>query len=330
MINKIRKTLILGICLVISVGFAGCSSAKKEDKSIPVLVSPVAENLKTEKVRKGSIEKVGQTNGTIVPAIKTDLCFKFKGGYLSKLNVKAGDLIKKGDIIAELDTTDLQYSIKLEALSVKAAQLTYDNAVKNNYPDIEQQKASLALQAENLKMEQLNNELKDSVLRAGAAGKVIFVADVKISQFISGFQTIATVADMNSIQVQSDGSLKDYAVGIKAVIEGNEKDYKGEIVSNTTANEGTTQNTKIVVKFLESAKGLNVGDVVTITCTFLKKEGVIVVPYKAVRFAVGDHPYVRISNDGDIIEKYVETGIQDGDNIEITSGLSEGDTIVLN
>lgn len=330
MLNKNKKILMFGTCLMVSIGFIGCSSSLKEEKSVPTLVSPVIEELKTEKVQKGSIEKTGQASGVIAPAIRTDLCFKFKGGYLSKLNVKAGDTVKKGDVIAELDTTDLQYSIKVEELSLKSAQLTFDNAVNSNFPVIEQQKASIALQVEKLKMEQLNDNLKNSVLRSEVSGKVIFVADVKISQFISGFQALATVADMSSLQIECEGKMPEFAVGSKAVIKNGDKEYKGQIVSNTSLNEGSVKNNKVVVKFLESTQGLNVGDTVVIVCTFIKKENVIVVPYKAVKFGDGDHPYVRLSNNGDILEKYVETGIQNGDYIEVTSGLSEGDTIVLN
>jgi hypothetical protein len=86
----------------------------------------------------------------------------------------------------------------------------------------------------------------------------------------------------------------------------------------------------VVAKFLKEPKNLNVGDGATVVCTFEKKEDVIVVPYKAVKAGEDGNAYVRIYEKEDIIERYVEKGVQDGDNIEITTGLSEGEIIILN
>lgn len=330
--NKwIKYSIIFGTSCSVLFSVVGCSNKSKDiSKAVPTLVSPVTEEIRTQTVRKGTIERTGTRSGYISPVKKVDMCFKFKGGYLSKLNVKAGDIVKQGQILAELDTSDTKYAIKQEEIKLKQAQLSYDNAVQSGSSDIQKQILQLNIEAENLKLNQLKEDLKNSVLTADISGKVINVADVRISQFISGYQPLVTIADPNSIQVQCDGNLPDFAVGCRAIIRVVNTDYNGEVVTNTLQQGGNSQNNKVVIKFLDEVKNVEVGDSVTVICTFERKENVIVIPYKAVRIGEDGHNYVRLKDKDDIIERYVEIGIRNDDKVEITSGLSEDETIIIN
>lgn len=327
----LKYSAIMMTCITAAFSVMGCDSKEKVNaNSVPTLVSPVTEKLRTEIAKKANIQRTGYKSGYVVPVNKVDMCFKFKGGYLAKLNVKAGDIVKKGQVLAELETTDKKNAIKEEEIRLKQTQLSYENAVENGVSDIQKQILQLNIDAENLKMKQLQQDLKSSVLTADISGKVINVADVKISQFISGYQPLLTIADTNGIQVQCDGNLPDFTIGSKAVIKAGTSSCMGEVVTNTYEPNSSSQNARVVVKFLEEPKNVNIGDGVTVICTIEKKDNVIVIPYKAVTSGEDGHSYVRIYENDDIIERYIEKGIQDGDNIEITTGLSEGEVVILN
>lgn len=330
--NKLAKySVVFGTCLMLAFSTTGCSPKGQEDtKTVPTLVNPVTEKIKTDVVKKGTIERTGYKAGYIVPVKKVDMSFKFKGGYLATLNVKAGDMVTKGQILAELDTTDKKNAIKEEEIRLKQAQLAYENAALNGASEIQKQILQLNIEAENLKMKQLQEDLKNAVLTADISGKVINVADIKISQFISGYQPLLTIADTTSIQVQCDGNLPDFAIGSKAVIKNGSKTYKGEVVTNTYQPNVNSQNARVVVKLLEEIKDLGIGDGVTVVCTFERKENALIIPYKAVKAGDSGHSYVRVYDKEDIIERYVEKGIQEGDYIEITSGVSEGEMVIVN
>ncbi len=330
--NKPMKySLVLGTCLAVSFCIIGCSVKGRNDtKTVPTLISPVTEQIKTEMVKKGRVERTGYKTGYIIPVKKMDMCFKFKGGYLSTLNVKAGDMVKKGQVLAELDTTDKRNAIKEEEIRLKQAMLSYENAAQNGASDIQKQILQLNIDAENLKLKQLQEDLKNSVLTADISGKVINVADIKISQFISGYQVLLTIADTNGIQVQIDGNMSDFAIGSKAVIKSGSMSYNGEVVTNTYQANGNSQGSRVVIKFLDEPKNLNIGDGVTVVCTFEKKDNVLVIPNKALRAGEDGHAFVKVYENEDIIERYVEKGIQDENNVEITTGLSEGEIVILN
>jgi multidrug efflux pump subunit AcrA (membrane-fusion protein) len=59
------------------------------------------------------------------------------------------------------------------------------------------------------------------------------------------------------------------------------------------------------------------------------KDGVILVPLGAVQTENGQ-PFVRVMKNGQMEMVNVETGLSSGTQIEIVSGLSEGDTVVTN
>lgn len=336
MIGKQFILIISGVCLSLMFGITGCRSSNENDLgAIPTLVSPAKEEYVTQKVIKGTVEKISTIRGKVVPVTKMDMYFKGKGGYLTKFNVKAGDMVKKGDVIATLDDTDVKYSIKQEEIKLKLAELSYGEAVKNNVSDYDQQKASLLLQSEKLQMEQLNNSLKGCTLSSGMTGKIIFAADVKLAQNISSFQTLVTIADINTYQIQCDTKNTDFPVGSKVNINILHTNYDGEVVTNTAMEKKSEDDTKkasdyIIINFTNLPQSLNLGEGADVTCTSAKKENILVVPSKSITLGAGNHPLVQVLSNGDKHERFIETGIDDGTNTEVISGITEGEEIVTN
>lgn len=327
----LKQKAAFGTCLFISVGLIGCSVQDKSvDRSIPALVTPVKQEIKTAKVQLGTIEKKGSTTGTVTAVTKMDMSFKNKGGALAKFNVAAGDNVKKGQVIAELDTGDLDYEIKQQEIRVKQAQLSYEQAAAENGSEYAKQKLYLTLEAEKLAMEKLQQDLKGSILRAEMSGKITYAADVKLSQFIPGNEALVTISDTGNVQVQAEGALEGYALSTKASLNLKGQSYNGEVVSNNTITSGNSKVNRVIFKFIDKPKDVNIGDRIDITATLQKKEKVLLVPFKAVKYGDGNHPYVTIQENNDTLERYIEVGINDGDNVEVLNGVQEGETVIIN
>jgi multidrug efflux pump subunit AcrA (membrane-fusion protein) len=75
---------------------------------------------------------------------------------------------------------------------------------------------------------------------------------------------------------------------------------------------------------LDSGQKLNVD----VTIFVHNKGDVLALPIKAVRHLDGT-TLVKVKKNGSFEEKEVTTGLYDNENIEITSGLKEGDTVLL-
>jgi HlyD family secretion protein len=70
-----------------------------------------------------------QSSGSIIPEAKTQLSFGATG-TVDKVNVVAGDRVKQGDMLATLDTTDLQLKVTQAQQAYLIQQLTYSDTVQ--------------------------------------------------------------------------------------------------------------------------------------------------------------------------------------------------------
>ncbi len=93
----------------------GCSTGSKQSSSgeeatpTPIPTSIVPTN-PTYTVQRGTVINEMQFTARVAPVLEEELFFKM-GGYVDKVYVRRGDEVKKGDLLAELEVTDLKNQI---------------------------------------------------------------------------------------------------------------------------------------------------------------------------------------------------------------------------
>ena len=102
----------------------------EERTTPPPIVEPESFSYTTEKVKRESIAKSVRKNGRLVSLLQYNLTFEKRGGYLSELSVWPNKRVFAGEVIASIDTDDLERQIAEQILNVEAAQIDYDNAVR--------------------------------------------------------------------------------------------------------------------------------------------------------------------------------------------------------
>ncbi|NLD51087.1 MAG: efflux RND transporter periplasmic adaptor subunit [Clostridiaceae bacterium] len=118
--------------LLLFLFMTGCGVFPDEEEALaPPLAVPEEVKYKTVDVRKGYIENTVKCNGTFVPYNEINLFFRNNSGRLKKLYTSAGTKVKKGDILAELITEDIERHIAEQeiALDSKEKDLTYSKSV---------------------------------------------------------------------------------------------------------------------------------------------------------------------------------------------------------
>lgn len=128
--KRFSNIFILTLVIALTVTtLAGCSLYPKEEQMLaPPLVEAPKITYDEATVAKGNIEKKISGQATLISVNQANFFFKFKGGTLKSINVKPGEVVKKGAVIAELDTDNLESRIKQQELSDKESQLTLDDA----------------------------------------------------------------------------------------------------------------------------------------------------------------------------------------------------------
>lgn len=84
-------------------------------------------------VTQATLSSVVESSGSATPKAESALAFGVSG-TVSKVNVKVGDQVKQGDVLAELDTTDLELAVAQAEQAYLSQQATYSLTV-NPDPD---------------------------------------------------------------------------------------------------------------------------------------------------------------------------------------------------
>jgi multidrug efflux pump subunit AcrA (membrane-fusion protein) len=76
----------------------------------------------TQAVARGTIRQTVATSGTVAAESSTSLSFQTTGRVTS-VNVKLGQQVKQGDVLAEVDTTDLKSALATSQANLHTAQI---------------------------------------------------------------------------------------------------------------------------------------------------------------------------------------------------------------
>ncbi len=110
-----KKWVTIGVLTVLVLG-GGYGAYKYLLKP-----KPVATSLITAEVQRGNVEQDITATGTVNFPNLIPLSFQ-QGGKLVALNIAAGDQVKKGQVLAQLDTTDLQTAVQNSQANLASAE----------------------------------------------------------------------------------------------------------------------------------------------------------------------------------------------------------------
>lgn len=301
--KKLSKVwVVVAIVAIIAVAVWAFSGGKKEQQ-ISFDTAPVASaNIQNSITATGTIEPVTSvTVGTQV------------SGIVSKLYVDYNSVVKKGQVIAELDKTNLlsELATAKTQLATAQSQLNYQTANYKRYQTLFQKGLVAADDYDNAKLsyrqavEQVASA-KEEVQRAqtnlGYATITSPIDGVVLSKSVEEGQTVAasfstpelfTIAqDLTNMQVVADVDEAD----IGDVKEGERVSFTVDAYPDDTfegtvkqvRQEATTTNNVVTYEVVISAPNadlkLKPGLTANVTIYTAERKGVLAVPSKALRF----------------------------------------------
>ncbi len=105
--------------LAVLISFSGCFFLPREQEMLPPpLVEPQQAQYRSVEVQRGDIERSVRVVGNLVSTRQSQLSFPERGGYLKGLYVRVGDQVRPGQLLAELDTNELESMISQEELNI--------------------------------------------------------------------------------------------------------------------------------------------------------------------------------------------------------------------
>lgn len=317
--NKKKALVIAAVAAIATLAVWLLSGGKKEEKITFDTAAVAPANIMNSITATGTIEPVTSvTVGTQV------------SGIVSKLFVDYNSVVKKGQVIAELDKTNLmsQLNTAKTQLATAQSQLNYQTANYKRYKTLFEKGLVAADDFDNAKLSytQAKEQVvsaKEEVQRAqtnlGYATITSPIDGVVLSKSVEEGQTVAasfstpelfTIAqDLTNMQVVADvdeadiGDVKEGERVTFTVDAYPDDTFEGKV--KQVRQEATTTNNVVTYEVVISAPNadlkLKPGLTANVTIYTAERKGVLSVPSKALRFTpqketVGKMKIVDVAN----------------------------------
>ena len=227
---------------------------------------------------------------------------------------------------------EMDEKIYEQELAVEKLELTLEN-VQNASNGSAVKNAEYNLQAAQYKLDDLYAAYENAVLRAPISGKLTWMKEMNVGGTVSTYTTLFTISDPSQLVLQYDNSkASQLPVGLEVSVEYEKKTYTGSVTTNPSTNPlSETGDTLDYARF--EVDGLDLSQVsqgasAKVTAVLDTREDVIVVNTSYVNNYLG-RKYVNVLIDGLKVERDVELGLETATQVEILSGLEEGELLII-
>ena len=139
-----RHPILRAGALLVLPMLAGCFLfPREEEKLAPPLMEPPQITYETYAAVRGTIVDDFTVSAVFAYTQQQSLSFRSRGGRIRSVPVRAGDQVKAGQLVAELDTEELQFQVALQEIALSKAQLRVEQGKLLGKDRIEQQLLAL-------------------------------------------------------------------------------------------------------------------------------------------------------------------------------------------
>ena len=175
-----------------------------------------------------------------------------------------------------------------------------------------------------------------TVLKADIAGEITSI-NVSVDSPVQQGDTLAEIMDLSNMKVtfkvdEYDISAITLGKSAQITLDGSGNTFEGKV---TALNKRATQSgdlsyyqATIDLTHVALPADALPGMQVTVKLLNQQAENVVLLPVDAVSFTSQNLPYVLIGEGKDVSRVDIGVGINDGDYVEITSGLASGDVVL--
>jgi macrolide-specific efflux system membrane fusion protein len=346
--------LILSASLLLA---SGCSFLPKEqvEESLPSINPPKLSKKPEYIVKSDTLETKVSGTGRLMALQEEELFFpmEMSSKRINSILVKSGDKVQQGQIIAELDVSDLAGQLKQKRLQTRKDELTMIESLRKadelSSDQLEQAKIDFELKREDYN--KLVDQVSKATLVAPFSGTIVAVKSKK-GDTAKSDQSVVTIADLGQLTVAASISADDakkIAVGMDAVVDINSAgQHKGKVkqLPNPSANgnngnggggggfpggQGQGQDSVdnyLVIQLDAFPPGMNRGTPLSVSIITQKKDNAVIIPLAALRTYSGRNYVQVVDNQGNKKEVDVELGQQTATDVEIVKGLTPGQKVV--
>ncbi len=324
--------------IFISIFSFSCSSKRKEEAQAQQKAGgnrPPTPTVDAFVVQTQTVSETLEVPGTIVSEDATEIHPEVSGRIVN-LNVREGNFVSRGAVLAKLYDGDLQAQkrkLQVQLLIAQQTQNRHEQLVKIGGISKEDY-AATGLQVSNLRadLDIINTSIAKTVIRAPFSGK-LGLKDISTGAYVTPQSVIASLQKTTDLKIDFNLPEK-YAPQIKKgqfinfTIEGSERNYSAVISATDAGISQTTRSLLIRAEVKGDVAGLTPGNFAKVIIRFDPDVNALLIPSQAI-IPQARGKRVILYKGGNAAFTNVETGVRDSSMIQIVNGLTKGDTVVI-
>ena len=282
------------------------------------------------------------SNGVLSPVQRAKLVFKVNEN-IQQVNVKNGQWVKKGQVLARLDHFNQQLQLEKAKNNLLKAEIELKDILYAHSPEtadtakinpevLKTARGRSGYNDARFALREAEYNLQHTALKAPFDG---VVADIRLKENNYSAQSdyFAVLMDTRQMEVHSgvlETELEMIAVGTS--VEVTPYAFPGKKITGSIheINPSVDENGMIqVVAIVQNPEGVLLDGMNADIIVKKKIPGQLVVPKEAVLDRQGRQMVFTLKNDSIAQWVYVETGLENLSRVTITDGLSNGDTVIV-
>lgn len=351
---KLKKWLkwVILLIIIIAAGGFGYNYYQQQQK---IANTPIIESIPAKYM---SMKSVVSATGTIKPLESVEVSSKITA-RVKQVLVKENDHVSAGQTVALLDGKDYETQKEQAEFTLNNAKIKYD---RTNYlynigakSKEELDDAQYNYDTAESKLVEAESNLAETVIVSPMDGIVIGepVTDGTMAvQGNSNPTVIMRIADLSKKQILAkvdETDIGNVKIGQSAtftvdaysgktftavVSKISQTDLDNSWNTNSSSSSGSSSSSSAAVIYysvtldVDDPDGLLMPSMTArVDIETANKDNVLAVPLSALKTDSNGSYVVVVNKDGSTENRYVETGIYSDDNVEIVSGLSEGEHV---
>ncbi|MEQ8925175.1 MAG: efflux RND transporter periplasmic adaptor subunit [Fulvivirga sp.] len=336
--NNTSKTILISIIILGLIAFIVYPKVMKEkaieenvpSSQLPQLLEVNAVVAKSQKL-DNDLRVTGSLTSNESVILKPEV-----SGRVIQINFKEGQRVKKGQLLIALDASEVRAEIEKLDYTKK---LNEDNEYRQKQllkkEAISQEEYEMALTTLNTTLAEIKVrevQLQKHLIRAPFDG-IAGLRKVSPGSYISSSDELVTVYSINPIKIDFSVPGKYAAqvnVGDKLQfqVDGYDNEsFQGSIYAIEPQIDPTTRSINLRATSANEENKLLPGQFAKIRLTISTFEEAILIPTEAVIPELNSKK-VFVSKNGKVETREIETGIRMSNNIQVTTGLNNGDTVI--
>ncbi|MBR5199748.1 MAG: efflux RND transporter periplasmic adaptor subunit [Bacteroidales bacterium] len=324
--KTIFRSMFIAAAVVLA---AGCGNTAKKAET-QVVAQEVVPTVAVETVSAREVPQTATYTSTVQAYVKNNIAPQMSG-RISKINVEIGDFVKKGQVLAEIDKSQLiQAQLQLQNQEVELSRLKtlYQSGAvsKSDFDAVELAYKVAQTQVANLEENTILRSPIDGVVTArnyDAGDMYAMTSPIYVVEQIIPVKLLVAISESDYTKVKKGDSIEITADAIPG------KTFYGKVEKIYPTVDPATRTFVVEVVVANAYKTLRPGMFARVTVNFGTNKNVVIPDVAVVKQQGSGERFVYVLNeDGTVTYQKVVLGRRMGAEYEVLEGLTDGATIV--